>query len=83
MISRAYNQIVCPGSVIMKIITSCFMTMLLYIPLLAAAGNTADQNTPRQLPWEIIAEKFDAKQPFCISASKSEKSAGVGDDILR
>ena len=58
---------------IRKTFTSAFIIMLLSVPLLAKS-NTTDQNTLQRLPWEIIAEKFNAKQPFCTSASKDEKA---------
>ncbi|MHC5061193.1 MAG: hypothetical protein ACYTFK_08935 [Planctomycetota bacterium] len=63
----------------MKIVTSGFMVILLSVPLLAKS-NSADQNTPQQLSWEIIAEKFCAKQPFCTSASKDEKADNFAID---
>jgi hypothetical protein len=48
------------------------MIMLLYVPLLAANSNAGGQINI--LPWEIIAEKFDAKEPFCTAKSKDEKT---------
>jgi len=49
------------------------MVMLLFVPFLAES-NAADQNTPRQLPWEIIAEKLDAKKLLCRAKNKEEKT---------
>ena len=58
---------------IRKILTSAFMIMLLCVPLLAADSKAGEQNI-NTLPWEIIAEKFDAKEPFCTAKSKDEKT---------
>jgi hypothetical protein len=49
------------------------MIMLLYVPLLAADSKAGEQNI-NTLPWEIIAEKFDAKKPFCTVKSKDKKT---------
>lgn len=58
---------------IRKIFASGFMAILLCVPLLAADSNAGGQNT-NTLPWEIIAEKFDAKEPFCSVKSKDKKT---------
>lgn len=53
-----------------KIFTSGLMVMLLYVPVLAADDKANRQNI-NTLPWEIIAEKFDAKELFCTVKSKA------------
>ncbi len=58
---------------IRKVVTSAFMIMLLYVPLSAADSKAGGQNI-NKLPWEIIAEKFDAEKPFCTAKSKDGKT---------
>lgn len=58
---------------IRKIFTSGFTIILLSVPLLVADSNAGGQNI-NTLPWEIIVEKFDAKEPFCTAKSKDGKT---------
>ena len=58
---------------IRKVVTSAFMIMLPCVPFLVADSKGGGQNI-NTLPWEIIAEKFDAKEPFCTAKSKDEKT---------
>lgn len=55
------------------IITVALMALFLNAPALAVDSQVGgrDLNT---LPWEIIAEKFDEKKPFCVAKSKDGKS---------
>jgi hypothetical protein len=49
------------------------MIMFLNVVLFAAEGSTGKQDA-NTLPWKIIAEKFDAKKPFCRAKSEDGKT---------
>ncbi len=57
---------------IREIFISGFMIMLLTVPTLVADSKAGGQTNT--LPWEIIAEKFDSKDPFCRAKSKDGKT---------
>jgi hypothetical protein len=56
-----------------KTFRSILAVMFLYVPALAADSNSAGQNA-NKLPWEIIAEKFATKEPFCTAKSEDANS---------
>lgn len=62
-----------------KTFRSILVVMFLYVPALAADSNSAGQNA-NKLPWEIIAEKFDTKKPFCTAKSRDANSINYALD---
>ena len=56
-----------------KVVTSVLMTLILYVPAFAVGSNAKVQNK-NTLPWEVIAETFDANEPFCLIESEDSNT---------